>query len=135
MSTLTFNEFDLLFKDLFHQTSTFTPTLNSKQPHPVNIFYDDEGLHFEVACTGLTKKDVEVKVEEDILKIVYNNEDEKGIHPGTIVRTLSKKSFNLAYKISSKYDLTQISANLDNGLLQLYIPISEKSKTQVIKIK
>ncbi len=135
MSTLNFNEFDLLFKNLFHPTSTFTPTTTSKQPHPVNIFYDEEGLYFEIACTGLTKKDVEVKIDEDLLKISHNSEEEKGIHPGTITRTLSKKSFNLAYKISSKYNLSQIDAKLENGLLLINIPISEKSKQQVIKIK
>lgn len=136
MNTYTFNEFDLLFKDLFSQTSTFTPSTLSKPPHPLNIFYDDEGLHFEVACTGLTKKDVSITVEEDILKINYSKpEDGKNIHPGTIVRTLSKKSFNIAYKISSKYDLSKIEASLENGLLEIFIPTSEKSKSQVIKIK
>ena len=49
------------------------PALNSKQPHPLNIYYNDEGLHFEVACTGLTKEDLDISVEGDLLKISYKN--------------------------------------------------------------
>ena len=42
----------------------------NKQPHPLDIFYDDEGLHFEVACTGLTKKDIQLEIDGDLLKII-----------------------------------------------------------------
>jgi len=135
MNTYTFHDFDLLFKDLFYPTSQFSPTSLSKPSHPLNIFYDEEGLHFEIACTGLTKNDVEIKIEEDLLKINYEKpEGEKNIPSGTIVRSLSKKSFNIAYKISSKYDIQKIKASLENGLLEIFIPISEKLKSKVIKI-
>jgi len=46
-----------------------------------------------------------------------------------------KKSFDLGYKISPKYNLTKISAEMENGLLNLHIPISEESKPKSIKIK
>jgi HSP20 family protein len=132
----TFNEWDILFHNFFHPTSGFGSASTTKQPHPLNIFYDDKGLHFEVACTGLTKEDVKVEIEEDILKISYNKPDEdREIHPGTIVRNLSKKSFNLGYKISGKYDLSKADGILENGLLTIFIPITEKAKPKSIKIK
>lgn len=135
MST-TYNEWDILFHNFFYPTSGFGSVSTTKQPHPLNIFYDEEGLHFEVACTGLSKKDVKVDIEEDILKISYEKpEESKEIHPGTIVQNLSKKSFNLGYKISSKYDLSQVDANLKYGLLKLFIPVREESKPKTIKIK
>lgn len=53
MSTL-FNErtpFDLLFRNFFKADGSFQPTtFDNKQPHPLDIFYDEEGLHFEIAC-------------------------------------------------------------------------------------
>jgi HSP20 family protein len=131
-----FNEWDILFHNFFHPTSGFLSASTTKQPHPLNIFYDDTGLHFEVACTGLTKDDVKVDIEDDILKICYEkpNEDKK-FHPGTIVNGLSKKSFNLGYKISSKYDLSKAEGKLENGLLVIYIPLTEKAKPKTIKLK
>ena len=76
MSTLEIFErhispFDILFRNQFKSNSTFQPFGEFKQPHPLNIFFDDIGLHFEVACTGLTKKDVVLDIEGDILKISY----------------------------------------------------------------
>jgi HSP20 family protein len=137
MST-NFNEFDILFHNFFFPSSGFGSAATTKQPHPLNIFYDDDGLHFEVACTGLTKNDVKLDIEDDILKISYDKPDEaleKQIPSGTIHRGLSKKSFNLGYKISSKFDLSKADGKLENGLLEIFIPITEKAKPKTIKIK
>jgi HSP20 family protein len=131
-----FNEWDILFHNFFFPSSGFGSAATTKQPHPINIYYDETGLHFEVACTGLTKDDVKVDIEDDILKISYDKpEEEKELHPGTIHRGLSKKSFNLGYKISSKYDLSKSDGKLENGLLTIFIPITEKAKPKTIKIK
>jgi HSP20 family protein len=131
-----FNEWDILFHNFFFPSSGFGSAATTKQPHPLNIYYDETGLHFEVACTGLTKDDVKVDIEDDILKISYDKpEEEKELHPGTIHRGLSKKSFNLGYKISSKYDLSKSDGKLENGLLTIFIPITEKAKPKTIKIK
>ena len=135
MST-NFNEFDILFHNFFFPSSGFGSAATTKQPHPLNIYYDEAGLYFEVACTGLTKNDVKLDIEDDILKISYDKpEDEKELHPGTIHRGLSRKSFNLGYKISSKYDLGKADGKLENGLLTIFIPITEKAKPKTIKIK
>jgi HSP20 family protein len=135
MST-NFNEWDILFHNFFHPTSGFLSASTTKQPHPLNIFYDKTGLHFEVACTGLTKDDVKLDIEDDILKISYEKpEEEKSFHSGTIVNGLSKRSFNLGYKISSKYDLSKADGKLENGLLTIFITITEKAKPKTIKIK
>ena len=131
-----FNEWDILFHNFFFPSSGFGSAATTKQPHPLNIYYDETGLHFEVACTGLTKDDVKVDIEDDILKISYDKpEEEKELHPGTIHRGLSKKSFNLGYKISSKYDLSKSDGKLENGLLTIFIPITEKAKPKTLKIK
>ena len=140
MSTLEILErhispFDILFRNLFNAESQFAPALQSKQPHPVNIFYDDKGLHFEVACTGLTKKEVGINIDGDILKISYKKPENEEFHEGTIYNGLSKKSFNLGYKIAPKFDLSGATAELANGLLEIFIPIAEEAKPKSIKIK
>jgi HSP20 family protein len=138
MSTLKINErnpFDILFRNFFNTEDQFAPAFNSKQPHPLNIYYNDEGLHFEVACTGLTKEDISISVEGDLLKISYQKPEEELDFSGYIYHGLSKKSFDLGYKISPKYNLSKINAEMENGLLKLYLPLSEESKPKSIKIK
>ena len=140
MSTLQLLErhispFDILFRNHFHADSTFQPAANTKQPHPLNIFYDDKGLHFEVACTGLTKKDVDIDIEGDVLKISYKKPKEEVFHEGTIYNGLSKKSFDLGYKIAPKFDLSVTEAEMANGLLEITVPLAEDAKPKSIKIK
>ena len=129
--------FDILFRNFFKADETFAPALNSKQPHPLDIYYDHEGLYFEIACTGLTKEDILLEVEGDVLAIVYNKpEQEKPKdYSGYIYHGLSKKSFSLGYKIAPKFDLTKIAAEMENGLLKISIPLTKEAKPKAIKIK
>jgi HSP20 family molecular chaperone IbpA len=142
MSTL-FNEnyfspFDLLFKDFFKSELDFQPANQAKFPHPVDIFENSEGLHFEVACTGLTKEDVELHIEGDLLVIRYDKNkkkpEDKTSH-NYIYRGIARRSFSLGYKISSKFDLSKAEATMENGLLTIYIPFAEESKPKTLQIK
>ena len=139
MSTL-FNErtpFDILFRNFFKSDGDFQPTtFDNKQPHPLDIFYDDEGLHFEVACTGLTKDDIQLEVDGDLLKISYTRPlSEEVDYNGYIYKGLSKRSFNFGYRISTKFILDKMTAEMKNGLLHLFVPIKEEKKAKTIKIK
>ena len=137
MSTLPYEHtpFDILFRNFFKADEAFAPALNSKQPHPLNIFYDDKGLHFEIACTGLTKKDIKIDIERNEIKIHYlRTETDDQLPEGYIYHGLSKKSFSLGYKISPKFDLTLTEAKLENGLLGIFIPLAKDANKKTIKI-
>lgn len=42
---------------------------------------------------------------------------------------------SLGYKIAPKFDLTKISAEMENGLLKISIPLTKEAKPKAIKIK
>ncbi len=133
MSTLF--PYDLLFRDFFKSELDFQPATTAKFTHPVDIFETKYGLHFEVACTGLSKEDVELNIEGDTLIIRYDKghkeyEDRNYIHKG-----VARRSFSLGYKIASKFDLTKSEAMMENGLLGIKIPFAEEAKPKVLKIK
>ena len=143
MSTLFFERqlspFDLLFRDFFKSELDFQPAIEAKISHPVDIYENKDGLHFEIACTGLTKNDIEINIEGDILKISYNKpkdeaccevDDCKYIHRG-----IAKRSFNLGYKVASKFNLSESSAEMKDGLLRISVPFAEESKPKALKIK
>ena len=135
MSTLPITPFDILFRNFFKADEAFAPALNSKQPHPLNIFHDDQGLYFEIACTGLTKKDIKIDIEGNELKIHYlKTEPEEPLSEGYIYHGLSKKSFSLGYKIAPKFDIEQTQAKLENGLLNIFIPIADNAKKKTVTI-
>jgi HSP20 family protein len=143
MSTLFFERhispFDLLFKDFFKSDLNFQPAIEAKITHPVDIYENKNGLHFEVACTGLTKEDIEINIEGDVLKISYNKPQDESccetndcnyIHKG-----IARRSFNLGYKITPKFNLTKASAEMKNGLLKISVPFADESKPKTLQIK
>jgi len=128
--------FDLLFKDFFRSELNFQPAIEAKITHPVDIFETKHGLHFEVACTGLSKEDVDLNIEGDILKISYQRFEKKEYEDRTYIHQgVAKRSFNLGYKIASKFDLSQAEAMMENGLLAIRIPYAEEAKPKTLKIK
>ena len=127
--------FDILVRNFFNSELHFAPVNEAKIQHPVDIYENDEGLHFEIACTGLTKKDIEINIEGDVLRITYDK-GEDNLPEGTwIHRGIARRSFNLGYKIASKFSLVEADAQMVNGLLKISIPFAEEAKPKVLKIK
>ena len=60
---------DLFFRNFLDTEAPFQPLQSIKLKHPVDVYEDKDGLHLEVACTGLTKEDVSINVEGDILRL------------------------------------------------------------------
>ena len=130
--------FDLLFKNFFNQDSFFAPVQTVKINHPVDIWETEEGLHLDVAGTGLVKDDIEIKIEEgDILRISYTKpqiEEDKKVKP--VYHGITRKSFNFGIRISpSKFNLDEIEASMENGLLHISIPFAKAAKPKVVTIK
>ena len=128
--------FDVLFKNFFNNDSFFAPALETKISHPVDIYETKDGLHFEIACTGLSKKDVNINIEGDILRVIYekDGEDENDV-TNFIHKGIARRSFNLGYKVSSRFDLQNADAQMINGLLTISIPFAEQAKPKVLAIK
>tara|TARA_R100000322_G_scaffold73271_1_gene46022 strand:+ start:55 stop:468 length:414 start_codon:yes stop_codon:yes gene_type:complete len=126
--------FDILIKDFFNTDTEFRPAHQTKINHPVDIYEANDGLNIDIACVGLTKKDIEITVEGDILKVEYNKDksknDETYVH-----RNIAKRSFNLGWRISRRFDLSKLNAKLELGLLQLSAPLTEDNKPKTVTIK
>jgi len=124
--------FDLLWRDLFDTQSHFS-AITQKVSHPVDIFETKDGIRFEIAAVGLDQDDISIIVEGDQLRITYekpNKPEETPIYKG-----IKRSSFNLTWKVSTKFDLNKLSASLDKGLLVLTIPIAEGKAIKQIEIK
>ena len=134
-----FSPFDLLFKDFFKSELDFQPAIQTKLSHPVDIYENPDGLHFEVACTGLTKEDIEINIEGDLLVIRYNKDnDDKCCEVNNcnyIHRGIARRSFSLGYKIATKFNLPEALAEMQNGLLKISVPFADEAKPKTLKIK
>jgi|TARA_R110001592_G_scaffold44280_2_gene142657 HSP20 family molecular chaperone IbpA len=126
--------FDILFRDFFKSDAQYTPYDQIKVNHPVDIYEANEGLNIDIACVGLTKEDINLTIESDVLRVEYNKQRDSE-QPEYIQRNIAKRAFNFGWRISPRFNLGQLQANLENGLLHLHAPLAEESKVRHITIK
>ena len=135
MTHFTLTPFDILVKNFFEQDSQFDKVNHRAVNHPVDIWEDKEGLTLEVACVGLNKSDVDVDIEDDMLKVSYSNQEGSNESAHYHYRGVKKSSFDLGWKIARRFDLTKASANMENGLLKILVPFSKAAKPKSLKIQ
>ena len=127
--------FDILVKNFFQSEEQFQTPNNKTINHPVDIYEDDDGIYFDIACTGLNKKQIDVNVENDILKVSYKRESTELVDKHVHYSGIAKRSFNLGWKIARRFDLSKIEASMKDGLLKLFIPLTPENKPKTVSIK
>jgi HSP20 family protein len=132
-------EFDLLWKSFFDNNAQYKPVKEKVVNHPCDIQETDNGLRIELAAVGLDKNEIDIIVDSETLRVAYRkSEDEKQKEQNEyryLHRSIKKASFDIAWKISSKYDLQKLEAKLDKGLLTLDIPFAKENKPKKVTIK
>jgi len=131
----TFNStFDILLRDFFDADGDFRSLSSVKVNHPIDIYEDENGLHFEIACTGIDKKDVELTLEGDILRVKYTRPEPTQTQRKYIQRTIARRSFSFGYRLASRYNVGQSKATFNNGLLEVLVPLAGEAKPKKIQI-
>ena len=132
-------EIDLLWKSFFDKGAHYRPITEKAVQHPVDIQETDNGLKIEIAAVGLDKSDLDIIVDSETLRVAYRKSDEdKEAETNEyryFQRSIKKASFDIAWKVSSKYELAKLTAGLDKGLLTLEIPFAKENKPKKIEIK
>ncbi len=132
-------EWDLLWKSFFDNNAVFKPVKEKVVNHPCDIQETDNGLRIELAAVGLDKSEIDIIVDSETLRVAYRkSEDDKEKEKNEyryLHRSIKKASFDIAWKISSKYDLQKLEAGLDKGLLTLDIPFAKENKPKKVTIK
>lgn len=128
---------DVLVKNFFDKEAIFDKPTRTSVTHPIDVFEDETGLTFEIACVGLDKKDVKISIESDILKVSYDKGSQQKSTPEkryyhTGVR---KSSFNLGWKVARRFNLSKANAEMVNGLLCIQIPLANEAKPKTLTIK
>lgn len=125
---------DVLFKDFFGE-DWFSPIPSLKKiNYPVDIYETDEGIQIDIAAVGLDKSDIKIDISGDMLKVSHTSkegsDDERCAYRG-----ITKKSFNFAWRVSDKLNITKTEAGLDKGLLTIKIPTAPDKKPKEIEVK
>ncbi len=111
--------FDEFFNDFFNVKPMSVP------PH--NIMETENDFQIEFSVPGSNKKDFEIEVENDNIKIIKKKEDLD------TTKNYSRQEFNYSFFEKSFYlpesiDQSKISSKYDNGILRISLP----KKSEVI---
>jgi len=127
------NEFlnDDFFK--FGNTRLASPTISG-----TNVYEADGNLVFETELPGLTRENVKVKLEENILTISgdvqkdENIKQEQYLNVGRRYGTFERR-FNLPEGVEVEPE--NLNAALENGILKVSLPLKESLQPQTYEIE
>ena len=126
-----FSPFSIGFDRLFQQLQAQS-VVNQQNYPPYNIVkVDDENFVIELAIAGFDKKEVNVELEKNVLKIEGKSKenDKDFIHKG-----LASRSFERVFTLADDVEVS--GGKLENGVLKVELKrvIPEEDKPMKIKI-
>ena len=99
----------------------------------VNIFETKEGYILEAEMPGVTKDGLEITLEGNEITITGHRHVDQ--LPGQVLfRESSPADYRRVFELDPAIDTTKVSARMDQGLLTLTLPKSERVKPRRITV-
>ena len=124
-----------LFAQSFVQpgwSSTGSQTLTA----PINVFETDSGYQVHVLLPGMNPEDIELTVQQNSLTIKGqfhpHVEQEKNVK--WLAQEFGPGSFERTITFPKPFYSDEITTSYENGVLSLWLPISESSRPKKISI-
>ena len=122
------NSFDRLFDGIYDDQAVSVPAVDVRET--------DNGWHMEVDLPGLSEKDVEVKLENNLLSISSRKEEKQEEKKnGYLLRERRASSFCRSFVLPDDVDREKIEAAFANGVLSLAFPKLPAAQPKTIEVK
>lgn len=126
-----FDDFDRFFDSFF----TDVPVWDARVPS-VDIKEEDDKYLVEAELPGVNEKDIDVKVEGNLLTISTKKETEKEEkRKGFLLKERSSAAFSRSFVLPNDADADKIKGSYKNGVLSLEIEKHPAAKAKQIEIK
>jgi len=127
------DQINRFFNDAF-DTSAQESNLTTWAP-AVDIFENEQELIVKADLPEVETKDLDIRVENNILTIRGDRKFEKKQENGDYLRVeRAYGSFSRSFALSSTVNTDAIKADYQNGVLTLHVPKREEAKPKQIKI-
>jgi len=126
-----FNEVDNMINSVFNRDWNLKPIQSTKWNPAVDVKETDNSFLISADIPGLTKKDINIEVSDDVLSITGERTEDK-VEDSDLYhyRERSKGNFTRSFHLPESVDEKKISANFKDGILNIELP-----KTKVIEPK
>src|SRR5512146_1065382 len=99
----------------------------------VNIYETSEGYVLEAEMPGVNKEGLEITLEGNEITIVGHRRTE-GLPGETLFRESQQWDFRRVFELDPVIDTARISAHMDQGVITLTLPKSERVKPRKITV-
>ncbi|MEM9281535.1 MAG: Hsp20/alpha crystallin family protein [Verrucomicrobiota bacterium] len=96
--------------------------------------YDDEAWEVSVTLPGVRKEEVQVRIENEILEIKAARVSEHPEKWKPIAEYPSRRNYSLRLDVGPEVDAEKVSAEHQNGILTLRLPLREEVKARKIEV-
>jgi HSP20 family protein len=124
---------DCFENDLFPTRFLFGDDQESVRRPLTNINETDDAYLVTMEMPGVSKKNVEVSLEGDTLTIT-GERVEKLEDKGLLRREIRQEKFSRSFRIDESINRDQVKAKMDNGILTVTLPKSEKAVGRKVNI-
>lgn len=125
------------FENEFSQKSKENVNVNVTAFKPVMDIYEQNGVYtFEVELPGLTKNDVNIKVNEDGVLTISGNKNKVNESEVSKLRQERKYGeFSRSIQLANDIDINKVNAKFENGILTLTINKKEPEAPKVVEVQ
>ncbi len=110
-----------LASHLFHKNED----CNCRKP-ATNIMESDDAFIIDIATPGISKEDIKINLDKDVLTVSYENGKEDNAN--YTLREFANHSFCRSFSIPETIDAEMINAKFNNGILNVVLPKKEETK-------
>ncbi len=127
-------QFSRLFDDPFFRVANNDSALTAWSPS-VDIYETEQELVLRADLPDLSEKDIDVRVENNMLTIRGERKFEKDVSEENYLRIeRSYGSFSRSFSLPNTVNTEQIKADYRNGVLTVTLPKREESKPKQVKV-
>jgi HSP20 family protein len=108
-------------------TTSFAP--------PVDVYEDEHNVILKIEVPGIDEKDIDVRIENNVLTIHGERQFEKEEKEENFRRVERQYgTFTRTFTLPTTVDAEKVSANYDKGILKIALPKKAEAKPKQIKV-
>ncbi|MEM6801233.1 MAG: Hsp20/alpha crystallin family protein [Bacteroidota bacterium] len=130
-----FSSFNSILNDIFNDDFFTQRPVEGKLP-AVNIKQSETDYSLELAIPGLSKEDIKISVDKDILTIsaeIEQQEEGKEESGRYTRKEFSYHSFKRSFTLPKTIDSDKIGAKVEHGILFLHLPKREEALPKPVR--
>ena len=127
-------DLDQVFDRLIQDTLPAGRSAQARTPGAANLWETPDAYWVELALPGVKPEDVEVTVQENVLKLAAKRTWQAPENAKALWQGLGAQEWSQRFTLPGEVNPDKVAASLEHGVLKLELPKAEHVKPRTIRI-